>query len=119
MVHGGAAITPPSSRRRFTMTGRGTHTYGELRQQAYFECGRKLVKVAQAVLDDYAPSKSLETVSQQGVRWAIDLAARVAKQANEQFTLGHEQTRASQLAETVNSRAWTAYSQAISRFETR
>lgn len=99
-----------------------TKTYSELRQATYFKAARELVRIAQAFLDDTFSDQGVEygeLVTPQTARWAIEGARQTAKQAQALFTLGHEQCIASQLSETLNNKAWYAYSKAITRFEDR
>lgn len=94
-----------------------TKTYSEARQEILFKAARDLRKVAASVLDDTVDAGA--GISRQTVKWAIDLAARISRQAWEIEESGHEQCVASRIQETNLSKSKDAYSRAIDRFEAR
>jgi len=94
-----------------------TKTYAEMRQAAYFKAARELRKVAALVLDDIQNETELRSI--RTLEWAKMFAARVARQAQAQEDLGHEQCVASAHAEAANRRSHEAYSNAVTAFQWR
>lgn len=92
-------------------------TYSEARQEILFKAARDLRKVAASVLDDTTDGGA--GISRSNTRWAIDLAARISRQAWDIEESGHEQCVATRIQETNLTKSKDAYSRAIDRFEAR